>query len=233
MVCDQCGSVEIAGARQSDSIDGESGVAGLLAVCKGPGCGVAFAQCQRCNTDYDGCCSAACQALALAARDTTNLRTVHGEIAQPPGAEHTSVGAFPGGDRRRRQPVPGSPSGRSRSAGSSVDEVQISKLEPPSFFKHGNVPPSCEGWVEGIDRGIPSQADKGSEASVTAARGGGEDGRGVSAAARRFSTGFGRDGRNGDLPVVDSEDYASRHSIPESKSLAKVREATSRCGVRR
>lgn len=47
--CDQCGET----CSQAE-----------LAVCKAPGCGVAFAQCERCETDYEGCCSVACQALA-------------------------------------------------------------------------------------------------------------------------------------------------------------------------
>lgn len=48
-LCDQCGEV--------------TATLGLT-ICAAPGCGVKFAQCSKCEADYDGCCSLACQALA-------------------------------------------------------------------------------------------------------------------------------------------------------------------------
>ena len=52
-LCDQCGET--------------SGTSPGLTVCAAPGCGVWFAQCPGCEAAYDGCCSSACQALAVGA----------------------------------------------------------------------------------------------------------------------------------------------------------------------
>ncbi|CAM9550506.1 unnamed protein product, partial [Laminaria digitata] len=52
--CDQCG----------DAVRLEASGLMVLAVCRAPGCGVEFSQCVRCEREYAGCCSVACQDLA-------------------------------------------------------------------------------------------------------------------------------------------------------------------------
>lgn len=77
--CDQCG--EICGISSTT-------------VCMAPGCGVSFAQCGRCKSEYQGCCSMACQILVHQDRKSLRAQDVNrGEKRAP----STRLRPIPGG----------------------------------------------------------------------------------------------------------------------------------------
>lgn len=191
--CDQCG--DACGSSE-------------LAVCRSRGCGVKFAQCARCGTEYDGCCSDACQALvADPARNIMNNEGVTSPVGQRRRSELVSPDEAESWDK-----VVGS---FGRRAGVPVDRtatVQPNAVETEDDRKRGGV------------GGVLSNG------AVASARGP------LNGARNEVATGF--KAEKGEKtqkeekvkeeePVLES--YASRHSAPESSCLAGVREATTRC----
>lgn len=192
IVCDQCGEVDLADYQR------------VLAVCNAPGCGVAFAQCRRCKADYEGCCSAACQTLALASNNTRNS-----------------------GDSARGN---GGPSGlHQQAAGSSSRRPSLLNLsdQPPTARYDSSA--RAEGVYEsGLSVGGMERVSRGNRLEAAPVADTSSENRDVSAAARNHAGFVAGGGDDGDLSAVDSDSYASRHSLPESPCLARVREATNR-----
>lgn len=192
IVCDQCGEIDL-GVDQH-----------VLTVCNAPGCGLAFAQCQRCKADYEGCCSTACQTLAVAADNPRN-----------------------GGDIPRGNGGPGNP--RHQPAGSSLRRPRLLDLsnQPPTVTYDS--PAQGEEVYDFVSSvGEMKRVGHGDLLEAVRAAGNSSDDRDASAATRNHAKILEGGINDGGLPSVDSESYASRYSVPESPCLARVREATSR-----
>lgn len=189
--CDQCGDV----------IEAVAGSELVLAVCRAPGCGVEFSQCDRCGREYSGCCSMACQeaAATAAAAAPAQPKTPGGGRGLGPGSR---VGGGCGGMNGVGKEAGGAAGGRVTRGRGDPDVVALNGI-------------SLQG------RGVNGDAIKG-EAQLSA---------GVSAGAvtavAKGKGGLGRPEReDNEEPALES--YASRHSEPESSLLVEIREATVR-----
>lgn len=191
--CDQCG--DACGSSE-------------LAVCRSPGCGVEFAQCARCATEYDGCCSDACQALVTdPARNIMN-----NESATPPV-----------GQRRRSELV-------------SPDEAESWEKVVGSFGRQAGVPvvgaatlqPNAVETEDDRKRGgVGRVLSNGAVASARGPLNGASNEIATGVKAEKGEKTQEEEKTKEEEPVLES--YASRHSAPESSCLAGVREATTRC----
>lgn len=175
--CDQCGDV-----RE----DGE------LSICAAPGCGVAFSQCRSCEADYEGCCSAACQASASQRNGDARSSSV----------ETSGLSTNEDSSRRARL--------------QAVERGEMGGSDGPTTTRNTEADTLGETRTRDGLNGVGGSNGGGDEAMPP---------RSIGEAAETTRTGETEDGES----IL--EDYASRHSTPESWSLGRVREYTERCSM--
>ncbi|CAM9681989.1 unnamed protein product [Scytosiphon promiscuus] len=220
-----------------------------LAVCRAPGCGVAFSQCQSCETEYAGCCSVACQTLAAqdglppAAAGMATVAAVAGASdLRNPSAGQVALSVAANADGARQTIV--SEGDRGEGDSSSIDVLlqdgdastaAISAAVAPSLATASTpvsqASPSLSSPSGGSER-LPGRSTGSQRAELKSTRastpsGGVEDVGDVAEAVADGGRTAKRQRKDpADEPLL--ENYASRHSEPESASLAGVREATNR-----
>lgn len=203
--CDQCGDSFHTGAQITAPSAPFSSVDPPLAVCRAPDCGVSFSQCIRCKEEYAGCCSAACKALAAV------------EEMAPAVVPGGTSGAKDGCVEQRLNGNDDKPLAGLGVAGSSefsgVMETGVFRRKGATVVPARASPSSTEPERTNRSGEPPSRLQ--ANAKSTEAR---------SARKRKRKR---VEGEGGGEDLLES--YASRHSAPESPTLAAVREETIRC----
>ncbi|CAN0139374.1 unnamed protein product, partial [Pylaiella littoralis] len=233
LACDQCGDTFYSAASLSPSP-----LEPPLAVCRAPGCGVAFSQCPRCKVEYVGCCSAACQTLAAeegapriaAAVVVEEVVMVEGFDKRGRRAKHESPplnrDSYDEEEEEEELVAVGVARSAASTEGSTLAIVPEIRAVVGAAAGGGGTPPSKQ---EPVQSGRRKGGDKNAKAgaSFTTPRGGVSD-AGSGAEGGGGGKGKRKRGRDGETDEPSLESYASRHSEPESPCLSDVRESTIR-----
>lgn len=233
LACDQCGDTFYSAASPSPSP-----LEPPLAVCRAPGCGVAFSQCPRCKVEYAGCCSAACQTLAAeegapriaAAVVVEEVVMVEGFDKRGRRAKHESPplnrDSYDEEEEEEELVAVGVARSAASTEGSTLAIVPEIRAVVGAAAGGGGTPPSKQ---EPVQSGRRKGGDKNAKAgaSFTTPRGGISD-AGSGAEGGGGGKGKRKRGRDGETDEPSLESYASRHSEPESPCLSDVRESTIR-----
>lgn len=219
-----------------------------LAVCKAPGCGVAFSQCQSCEVEYAGCCSVACQTLAAQNGPPSAAAGVEAVAGDPakidPRAVQVALSINVNAGAEKKAPVVEGDSGHGDSLGKDVlrqdgdastggKSVQVTSSKTVASTPLSEPSPSepSPSSPSGGPQQVSDKSDGSQRVELESARPSSLSG-GVSTAGRVAAAagGGGKAKRKREKPADEPllENYASRHSNPESASLADIRGSTNR-----